>query len=301
MTEMRDHRGWITRWDPDDPQFWASDGRRIARRNLALSVFAEHIGFCIWVLWTVIRSGLSTVVHASWWTGTMRNITYTDPGGGALAAIVGTLEQVAICTVISVPIAVLVGIYLVEYGRGPFAKVTTFMVDIMTGIPSIVAGLFIYALVVETFNLPKTGWLISLALIILMVPVIVRTTEEILKLVPNNLREASLALGTPTWKTIVQVVLPVACGGIVTGIVLSLARAAGETAPLLLTALGNEFFNFKLNEPMSSLPTQIYNYAKSPYSDSHTKAWGSSLVLIIVIGSLSLLTRVLTRKTKQAR
>ena len=232
---------------------------------------------------------------------TKRPAPLGQAGGGVAPAILGSLTMVGIGGLIGVPVGIGAAIYLAEFGRGRFASVVRFVADLMTGLPSIAIGAFAWAILVRrvfhSYN-PVAG---GVALSIIMIPIITRTVEEILKLVPNNLREASLALGTPTWKTIVQVVLPVARGGIVTGIVLSLARAAGETAPLLLTALGNEFFNFKLNEPMSSLPTQIYNYAKSPYSDSHTKAWGSSLVLIIVIASLSLLTRVLTRKTKQAR
>ncbi len=232
---------------------------------------------------------------------TKRPAPLGQEGGGVAPAILGSLTMVGIGGLFGIPIGVGGGIYLAEYGRGRFATIVRFVADLMTGLPSIAIGAFAWAILVRrVFNSynPIAG---GVALSIIMIPIITRTVEEILKLVPNNLREASLALGTPTWKTIMQVVLPVARGGIVTGVVLSLARAAGETAPLLLTALGNEFFNFKLNEPMSSLPTQIYNYAKSPYDDSHTKAWGSSLVLIIVIGSLSLLTRVLTRKAKQAR
>ena len=139
-----------------------------------------------WLLWTVLSKGLSRDPEVLWWTATQRSKTYSDPGGGALHAIVGTLEQVVLCTVISVPIAILVGVYLVEYGRGPFARITTFMVDILTGIPSIVAALFIYALFVTTFGGQRAGWLVSLALVILMVPVIVRTTEEMLQARPQR-------------------------------------------------------------------------------------------------------------------
>lgn len=232
---------------------------------------------------------------------TQRPAPLGEAGGGVAPAILGTLTMVGIGGLIGVPVGVGAGIYLAEFGRGRFATIVRFVADLMTGLPSIAIGAFAWAILVRrVFNSynPIAG---GVALSIIMIPIITRTVEEILKLVPNNLREASLALGTPTWKTVLQVVLPVARGGIVTGVILSLARAAGETAPLLLTALGNEFFNFNLTEPMASLPTQIYNYAKSPYDDSHTKAWGSSLVLIIVIGSLSLLTRLLTRQTRRGR
>jgi phosphate transport system permease protein len=237
----------------------------------------------------------------NWAFFTQRPAPLGQTGGGVAPAILGTLTMVGIGSLIGIPVGVGAGIYLAEFGRGRFANLVRFIADLMTGLPSIAIGAFAWAILVRrVFNSynPIAG---GVALSIIMIPIITRTVEEILKLVPNNLREASLALGTPGWKTIMQVVLPVARGGIVTGVVLSIARAAGETAPLLLTALGNEFFNFNLTEPMASLPTQIYNYAKSPYDDSHTKAWGSSLVLIIVIGSLSLLTRLLTRQTRQGR
>lgn len=227
---------------------------------------------------------------------TKRPAPLGQAGGGVAPAILGSLTMVGIGALIGIPIGVGAAIYLAEFGRGRYAYTVRFVADLLTGLPSIAIGAFVWAVLVRRvfhgFNAVAGG----VALAIIMIPIITRTVEEILRLVPNSLREASLALGTPTWKTILQVVLPVARGGIITGVVLSLARAGGETAPLLLTALGNEFFNFNLNEPMSSLPTQIYNYAKSPYADSHTKAWGSSLVLILVIGSLSLLTRLLTRR-----
>jgi phosphate transport system permease protein len=306
----------------------AAGGRRKFKNNTAtVLVWASFVVALIplvWVLWTVISSGLSTVVHASWWTGTMRNITYTDPGGGALHAIVGTLEQVAICTIISVPIGVLVGIYLVEYGRGPFAKVTTFMVDIMTGIPSIVAGLFIYALVVETLNLPKTGWLISLALIVLMVPVIVRTTEEILKLVPNELREASYALGVPKWKTIMKVVVPTAFSGLVTGVVLGIARVAGETAPLLILVSYSDSMNADpFSGAQGALPTLIRDQfsnagltaagggyhlnangervAGAAANYAVARMWGAALTLILIVLVLTIIARLIGRRSKLAK
>ncbi|MDQ1722022.1 MAG: phosphate transport system permease protein, partial [Pseudonocardiales bacterium] len=212
----------------------------------------------VWLLWTVLSRGLLTITRNGWFTGSQRGITYRDSGGGVLHAIVGTVEQVALCTVISVPISLLVAIYLVEYGRGPLAKATTFMVDILTGIPSIVAALFIYAVFVTTFSGGRAGWLVSLALVMLMIPVVVRTTEEMLRLVPNELREASYALGVPKWKTIVKIVVPTAMSGIVTGIVLGVARVAGETAPLLiLVGYASQTENDPLAQAQASLPTLI--------------------------------------------
>ncbi|MCW2522722.1 MAG: pstA, partial [Frankiales bacterium] len=174
--------------------------------TLVCASFAIALIPLIWLLYTVIDRGIHALLSSGWFTSSQRNITYRNPGGGVLHAIIGTLEQVLICTVISVPIALLVAVYLVEYGRGPLARMTTFMVDILTGIPSIVAALFIYAVFITTFHGQRAGWLVSLALVMLMIPVVVRTTEEMLKLVPNELREASYALGVPKWKTIIKIV-----------------------------------------------------------------------------------------------
>jgi phosphate transport system permease protein len=278
----------------------------------------------VWVLWTVLSEGLHVILHASWWTETTRNITATDPGGGALHAIVGTLEQVAICTVISVPIAVLVGIYLVEYGGGVLARGTTFMVDILTGIPSIVAALFIYALLISTFHATGAGWLVSLALVILMVPVIVRTTEEMLKLVPNELREASYALGVPKWKTIVRVVIPTALTGLVTGVMLGVARVAGETAPLLIlvgyadgmnmnpfsgfqaalpTMINAQFIN--LNAATGStayhLDANGNRVAGAAVNYAPDRMWGAALTLILLVLALNIIARFIGRFNKVAK
>jgi phosphate transport system permease protein len=276
----------------------------------------------VWVLWTVKSNGLSTIAHASWWTHTMRNTTYTDPGGGAYHAIIGTLEQVALCTVISVPLALLVGIYLVEYGGNVFARVTTFMVDILTGIPSIVAGLFIFALLHETLGFSLAGWLVSLALVILMVPVIVRSTEEMLKLVPNELREASYALGIPKWKTIARVVIPTAFTGIITGVVLGIARVAGETAPLLILVSTSDSTNGNLfGGNQTALPTLIRknfqdagqtvsggSYHFDPVTGEKVyggvtnyavdRMWGAALTLILIILLLTLVARFIGRFNK---
>jgi phosphate transport system permease protein len=278
----------------------------------------------VWVLWTVISSGVSVLLHATWWTHTMRNVTYTNAGGGALHAIAGTLEQVAICTVVSVPVAILVGVYLVEYGRGTFARVTTFMVDILTGIPSIVAALFIFTLVIETINLQPSGWMVSLALIILMVPVIVRATEEMLKLVPNELREASYALGVPKWKTILRVVIPTALTGLITGVVLGIARVAGETAPLLILVSYSDSMN---SNPFSGAQAALPTLIRSQFNDAGQTAaggsyhldpktglrvqgalknyaidrmWAAALTLILIVLVLTVIARLIGRKNKLA-
>jgi len=229
---------------------------RLATTLISAS-FAIALVPLVWLLWTVVSKGFHALTESGWFSGTQRGITYRDSGGGAWHAVLGTLEQVLLCTVISVPIALLVAVYLVEYGTGPLARATTFMVDILTGIPSIVAALFIYAVFITTLGGQRSGWLVSLALVMLMIPVVVRTTEEMLKLVPNELREASYALGVPKWKTIVKIVLPTAMSGIVTGVVLGIARVAGETAPLLILVGYSPNKNANLFDgPQGSLPVE---------------------------------------------
>lgn len=217
---------------------------------------------------------------------TQRPLPYGVAGGGVFPAIAGTLTMLAMASALAVPLGLASAIYLSEYGRGVFASVVRFALDVLAGMPSIVVGVFVWALLVRQVVGQYSAVAGAVALAIIMVPIVTRTVEEILRLVPDHLREASLALGVPRWKTILKVVLPTARAGVVTGVLLSLARAGGETAPLLLTALGNQFFSLDLLQPMASLPVQIYNYAVSPYEDWHTKAWGSALVLILVIGVL---------------
>jgi len=229
---------------------------------------------------------------------TERPLPYGEVGGGVAPAILGTLTMLAVAALISIPLGLGTAIYLSEVGRGPFVGLVRLVIDLLAGLPSIVVGVFVWALLVRHLVGQYSGIAGAVALAIIMVPILTRTVEEILRLVPNSLREASLALGVPRWRTILGVVLPTARVGVVTGVTLSLARAGGETAPLLLTALGNQFFSFNLSEPMASLPVQIYAYAVSPYDDWHTKAWGSALVLVFVIGCLSLATRLVTRHAR---
>jgi len=310
------------------PTFARPSGTRKFKNTLATTLitasFLVALIPLVWLLWTVIGKGYHVILNASWWTESQQGQTNTTPGGGALHAIVGTLEQVALCSVISVPIAILVGIYLVEYGRGPFARVTTFMVDILTGIPSIVAALFIYALFISTFHGIRAGWLVSLALVILMVPVIVRTTEEMLKLVPNELREAAYALGVPKWKTIAKVVLPTAFTGIVTGVVLGIARVAGETAPLLILVGYAQGTNTNLfGDFQGSLPTMINDqftnlnqstgagaYHLDPNGNrvvgaavnyAPDRMWGAALTLILIVLALNFFARFISRFNKVSK
>jgi phosphate transport system permease protein len=214
-----------------------------------------------------------------------------EAGGGVQPAIIGTIEMLAVGALIGVPIGIGTAIYLAEYGRGTFARTVNFLVDLIAGLPSIVIGVFVWAWLVRHIVENYNGLAGGVALAVIMIPIVTRTVEETLRLVPDSLREASLGLGIPRWKTILGVVLPTARAGIITGVVLSIARAGGETAPLLLTALGNQFFSLNLLQPLASLPVQIYNYARSPYADWQVKAWGAALILIVLIGTLSLLSR----------
>jgi len=265
----------------------------------------------VWLLWTVISKGYHALAWSGWFTQDVGTRTYRDAGGGAAHAIIGTVEQVAFCSLIAVPIAVMVGIFLVEYGRGPLSRATTFMVDILSGVPSIVAALFIYAVFVTTFGGQRGGWLVSLALVLLMIPVIVRTTEEMLKLVPNELREASYALGVPKWRTVTKVVVPTAFTGILTGIMLGIARVAGETAPLLILVGYTDNTNTDLfgSGFQGSLPGMIYaqvtnlgakrSFTGQPiHNYAVDRMWGAALTLIIIVMGLNLLARVIGRYNK---
>jgi phosphate transport system permease protein len=222
---------------------------------------------------------------------TERPLPPGEIGGGVQPAILGTLAILTVAAVIGVPIGIATAIYLAEYGRGNFARAVSFLIDLIAGLPSIVIGVFVWAWLVRHVVGNYNGFAGGVALAIIMIPILTRTIEETLRLVPDPLREASLGLGIPRWKTILKVVLPTARAGIITGIVLSIARAGGETAPLLLTALGNQFFSLNLLQPMAALPVQIYTYARSPYADWQVKAWGAALILILLIGVLSLLSR----------
>jgi phosphate transport system permease protein len=228
---------------------------------------------------------------------TERPLPYGEVGGGVAPAILGSLYLIVVACVIGLPLAVLTAIYLAEYAHGRFGDAVRFVIDVLAGLPSIVVGVFVWTLIVINTG-SFSGIAGAVALAIIMIPIVARTVESILNLVPNSMREASLALGVPTWRTILRVVLPAAKSGIITGVVLAMARAGGETAPLLLTTLGNQFFNFDLSQPIAALPVQIYNYAVAPYADWHTKAWGSALILIALIGILSLLTRWAVRSQK---
>jgi phosphate transport system permease protein len=223
-----------------------------------------------------------------------------EAGGGFGNAILGSLLLVGLACCLGIPIGVLSGVYLAEFGNNRFAKTVRFSADVMAGVPSIAVGIFVYTLIVlsmRRFSALAGG----IALGILMLPTITRTTEELLKLVPDSLREAGLALGVPKWRVILRVVLRTGAPGIATGIMLAVARAAGETAPLLFTAFNSRFWSTRLDAPIGSLPVQIYTYAISPYEDWHRQAWAAALVLVALVLVLNVSARLLTYSRGTAR
>ncbi|AUG79049.1 phosphate ABC transporter permease protein PstA [Kitasatospora sp. MMS16-BH015] len=276
------------------------EGRRQAKDRLATSVVwvafvAAVLPLASLVIYTVQQG--AKVVDGNFLSHSMRNIVPTRPGGGIYHAIIGTLEQVGLATAMAAPIGLLTAVYLVEYGRGRLAKAVTFFVDVMTGVPSIVAGLFVLSVWNLALGFQFSGFSGSLALAILMLPVVVRSTEEMLKLVPNELREASYALGVPKWKTILRIVLPTAIGGITTGVMLAVARVAGETAPVMMLVFGADAINTDpFNGPQANLPLFIWQqYANVNNDAGYARAWGAALVLIVFVMGLNLIARGIAR------
>jgi phosphate transport system permease protein len=254
-----------------------------------------------WVLFTVITKGAQLIFSSTWWLQSQRGITPRREGGGAYHAIVGTVEMALICAAIAVPLGILGAIFLIEYGKGTkVARGVSFMVDILTGIPSIVAALFIYALFITIFGLGRSAIAVSFALVLLMLPVVLRSTEEMLKLVPQELREASYALGVPKWKTIMRVVIPTAFSGIMTGVMLGLARVMGETAPLLILVSYAVGINFSpTSDTMGALPTMINSGRdQPPQMPGYERVWAAALTLIIIVMFLNLLARAIARASK---
>jgi phosphate transport system permease protein len=288
------------------------EGRRSARNRMAAtliySAFALALLPLISVVYTLISRGLSRL-DSTFFTHSMLNITARDANGGAYHAIVGTLEQAGIATLITVPLGIGGAIYIVEYGRGRLAGAIRFFVDVMTGIPSIVAGLFILAfwvlVVTPAFNHGRAGYsglAAALALSVLMLPTVTRSTEEMLRLVPPPLREGAYALGIPKWKTILRIVLPTALPGIVTGVMLAVARAAGETAPVLLVAGGNPRINMNpLQDNQDSLALYIYEQAGLASKYGPPRAWTAALTLVGLVLTLTIAAKLLARRNKLAR
>ncbi|TGD85861.1 phosphate ABC transporter permease PstA [Mycolicibacterium sp. CH28] len=286
------------------PTFQGVSLRRKVANNAATVLVSASVAVAVvpllWVLYSVISKGFTVVLASTWWTNSQAGMTAFAAGGGVYHALVGTLLQGLVCAIISVPIGVFTGIYLVEYGGGTrLGKVTTFMVDILTGVPSIVAALFIYALWVATLGFPRSGFAVSLALVLLMIPVIVRSTEEMLRIVPMDLREASYALGVPKWKTIARIVIPTALSGIVTGIMLALARVMGETAPLLILVGYSQAMNFDMfNGFMGSLPGMMYDQTSAGAGANPVptdRLWGAALTLVLLIAVLNIGARFISK------
>ncbi len=290
--------------EPRDIDLSGKSGGRAVKNTIATilmwSAFIIAIIPLVWILVTVAVKGGHLILDSTWWTNSQQGITARREGGGAVHAIQGTLIQGLVTALISVPIGVLTAVYLVEYGRGRLARAVSFMVDILTGVPSIVAGLFIYAVFITTFAFTRAGIFVCLALTLLMIPVVVRSTEEMLKLVPNELREASYALGVPKWKTIFSIVLPTAFSGIITGILLGLARVMGETAPLLILgpytkAIATNLFGGN----MATLPTMInQDRDQATTMPAYDRIWAAALTLILLILLLNLLGRLASRFSK---
>jgi len=267
--------------------------RLLAHRvGIVLSILAMGIGlaFLAWILATLLINGLGAL---SWNMFTADTPAPGSEGGGLRNAIVGSLMMVGLSTAVSTPIGILAGIYLAEYGENNrFAQVTRFVTDIMLSAPSIVIGLFVYALYVANVQ-HFSGYAGSIALSLIAIPVVVRTTDNMLRLVPNSLLEAAYALGAPHWKVSMTVRLRAVKAGVVTGVLLAVARISGETAPLLFTALNNQFYSNDMNAPMANLPVVIFQFAMSPYDDWRSLAWGGALLVTFTVLLLNILSRTL--------
>jgi phosphate transport system permease protein len=262
---------------------------------LSISAMAAGILALLWILAVLVINGLGAI--------DLDMFTHTTPapgsdGGGLLNPIIGSLMMVGIATLISTPIGIFAGIYLAEYGEeSRFAQITRFVTDIMLSAPSIVIGLFIYAIYVANVR-HFSGWAGSYAIALIAIPVVVRTTDNMLALVPNSLREAAFALGAPRWRVATMIRLRAVKAGVVTGILLAVARISGETAPLLFTALNNQFFSADMNAPMANLPVVIFQFAMSPYDNWRELAWGGALLITFSVLALNIVARVLVKAGK---
>jgi phosphate transport system permease protein len=283
---------------------YAIEGPRAAKNRLAVTLLVTAVFVAIvplaLVLYYTLKRGFEAI-SPEFFTHSMRGVGPLENAGGAYHAIIGTIEQVAIASAISIPLGLLAAIYIVEYGRGRLAYWIRFFVDVMIGIPSIVAGLFIFAFWVLALGKGFSGFAAALSLAILMLPIVVRASEEMLKLVPADLREASYALGVPRWRTIVRVVLPSASAGLTTGIILAVARVTGETAPLLLTAFGFDAIRTNpFSGPQSGLPLFVFAQAGSAFEVAVNRAWAGALTLIGIVLVLTIIARLLTRRNRLA-
>lgn len=266
----------------------------INRLGLTLSMAAMAVGLFVllWILAILFKNGFAAL---DWAMFTQSTPAPGSEGGGLANAIVGSLMMVGVTALVSTPIGILAGVYLAEFGdESKTAEITRFVTDIMLSAPSIVLGLFVYAILVAQVK-HFSGWAGSIALALIAVPVVLRTTENMLRLVPGSLREAAFALGAPRWKVATMVTLRAAKAGVVTGLLLALARISGETAPLLFTALNNQFFSTNMNGPMSNLPVVIFQFAMSPYDNWIRLAWGGALLITLTVLALNIIARVFFR------
>jgi phosphate transport system permease protein len=267
----------------------------VNRFNLAMSLATMVLGmlFLFWILAVLFANGAEAL------SPTLFTQSTPPPGsaGGLKNALYGSLLIVGTATLVGTPIGILAGIYLAEYGRsGWFAEITRFINDILLSAPSIILGLFVYTVYVLHVG-HFSGWAGSMALALIAIPVVVRTTENMLRLVPNSLREAAIALGAPMWKVILMVTLRAVRGGVVTGVLLAVARISGETAPLLFTALNNQFFSADMNAPLANLPVVIFQFAMSPFDDWKTLAWAAALIITLAVLVLNILARTVFRQS----
>ena len=276
-----------------------SVGRRI-KNNVAGLFFVTSFGIALvplgWLLWVVIQRGWYATTQPGWWSHSLRGVLPEQFSGGVYHAIYGTLVQAAVAAILAVPLGFMTAVYLAEYRSSRLARVTTFMVDVLAGLPSIVAALFIFSLWIATLGFEQSAFAVSLALVLLMLPIVVRSTEEMLKLVPDDLREASYALGIPKWKTIMRIVVPVAMPGIISGVLLAIARVMGETAPVLVLVGYSRAINFDIfNGNMASLPLLIYTELNNPEHAGFLRVWGAALTLIIVVAVVYLVAAAANR------
>jgi phosphate transport system permease protein len=283
--------------------------RRRVKNHVAriffLSSFVVALVPLGWVLAVVIGRGWYAVTRPGWWTRSLRGVLPEEFAGGVYHALYGTLVQAGVATVLAVPLGLMTAVLLVEYGSGRLARLTTFMVDVLAGVPSIVAALFIFSLWIVTLGFDQSAFAVSLALVLLMLPVVVRSSEEMLRLVPDELREASYALGIRKWTTIVRIVIPMATPGIVSGVLLGISRIIGETAPVLVLVGYSRSINFDISEGnMASLPLLIYTELANPEHAGFLRVWGAALTLIILVAAINLTAaaiRFLATRQQQGR
>lgn len=255
-----------------------------------------------WVLSVVVARGWYAVTRSGWWTHSLHGVLPEQFAGGIYHALYGTVLQAGVAALLSVPLGLMTAVFLVEYGSGRLVRLTTFMVDVLAGVPSIVAALFVFSLWIATLGFQQSAFAVSLALVLLMLPVVVRSAEEMLRLVPDDLREASYALGVPKWKTITRIVFPIAMPGIVSGVLLAVARVIGETAPVLVLVGYSRSINLDIfHGNMASLPLLIYTELTNPEHAGFLRIWGAALSLIIIVAAVNLVaaaTRFLSSRRR---